>query len=164
MEHLEIERKYLIRMPDASLLSSFPSSRIEQIYILTDDQGRERIRCRESGGKKVFTHTAKKRLSDLTRIEIEDEITEEAYTELAKRKDPDRNVIRKTRYLYDYRRQVFEIDVFPFWVDRALMELELQSEDQQILLPPDITVVRDVTAEKAYTNASIARAVPKETL
>ena len=58
MEHLEIERKYLIRMPDASLLSSFPSSRIEQIYILTDDQGRERIRCRESGGKKVFTHTA----------------------------------------------------------------------------------------------------------
>ena len=44
------------------------------------------------------------------------------------------------------------------------MELELQSEDQQILLPPDITVVRDVTAEKAYTNASIARAVPKETL
>lgn len=164
MEHLEIERKYLIRMPDASLLSSFPSSRIEQIYILTDDQGRERIRCRESGGKKVFTHTAKKRLSDLTRIEIEDEITEEAYTELAKRKDPDRNVIRKTRYLYDYRRQIFEIDIFPFWVDRALMELELQSEDQQILLPPDITVVRDVTAEKAYTNASIARAVPNETL
>ena len=164
MEHLEIERKYLIRMPDASLLSSFPSSRIEQIYILTDDQGRERIRCRESGGKKVFTHTAKKRLSDLTRIEIEDEITEEAYTELAKRKDPDRNVIRKTRYLYDYRRQIFEIDVFPFWMDRALMELELQSEDQQILLPPDITVVRDVTAEKVYTNASIARAVPKETL
>ena len=107
---------------------------------------------------------SKKRLSDLTRIEIEDEITEEAYTELAKRKDPDRNVIRKTRYLYDYRRQIFEIDVFPFWMDRALMELELQSEDQQILLPPDITVVRDVTAEKAYTNASIARAVPKETL
>ena len=79
-------------------------------------------------------------------------------------KDPDRNVIRKTRYLHEYRNQVFEIDMFPFWEDRALMELELSSEDQAILLPPDIAVVRDVTSEKNYTNAAIARSIPYETL
>ena len=45
MEHLEIERKYLIRMPDAALISSLPSSRNEQIYILTAENGQERIRC-----------------------------------------------------------------------------------------------------------------------
>ena len=164
MEHLEIERKYLIRMPDAALLSSLPSSRIEQIYILTAENGRERIRCRETDGKKVFTHTAKKRLSDLTRIEIENEISAEEYRVFSLMKDPDRNVIRKTRYLHEYRNQVFEIDVFPFWEDRALMELELSSEDQAILLPPDIAVVRDVTSEKNYTNAAIARSIPYETL
>lgn len=164
MEHLEIERKYLIRMPDAALLSSLPSSRIEQIYILTAENGRERIRCRETDGKKIFTHTVKQRLSDLTRIEIENEISAEDYHVLSLMKDPDRGVIRKTRYLYDYHKQVFEIDVFPFWEDRALMELELSSEDQVVLLPPDVAVVRDVTAEKDYTNAAIARSIPYETL
>ena len=112
----------------------------------------------------VFTHTAKKRLSDLTRIEIENEISAEMYRDFSLMRDPDRNAIRKTRYLYDYRNQVFEIDVFPFWEDRALMELELSSEDQAILLPPDIAVVRDVTSEKDYTNAAIARSIPYETL
>ena len=164
MEHLEIERKYLIRIPDATLLSSLPSSRIEQIYILTAESRRERIRCRETNGKKIFTHTAKKRLSDLTRIEIENEISAEEYRVLSLMKDPDRSVIRKTRYLYEYRKQVFEIDVFPFWDDRALMEIELSSEDQAILLPPDIAVVRDVTSEKSYTNAAIARSIPYERL
>ena len=163
MEHLEIERKYLIRMPDTSLLASLPSSKIEQIYILTAEGGRDRIRCRMTDGKKVFTHTEKKRLSDLTRIEIENEISAEEYNALSLMKDPDRSVIRKTRFLYEYRKQIFEIDVFPFWQDRALMELELSSEEQQILLPPDITVVRDVTSDKDYTNAAIARSVPYET-
>ena len=164
MEHLEIERKYLIRLPEKHLLDSFSSSQIEQIYILCGEGGRERIRCRETEGKKVYTHTAKKRVSDLTRIEIENEISEEEYRSLMQQKDPGRDVLRKTRYLYPYRGQVFEIDGFPFWHDRALMELELNSEEQPVLLPPDICIIRDVTAEKEYTNASIAKSIPFEKL
>ena len=74
MEHLEIERKYLIRIPDQGFLKSLPSSSIEQAYILNSEGRRERIRCRETDGVKVYTHTVKKRLSDLTRIEQENEI------------------------------------------------------------------------------------------
>ena len=73
MNSLEIERKYLIRMPDASLLLALPCSEIEQIYILSPEGGRERIRRRVFADRVVCTHTVKRRVSDLSRIEIEEE-------------------------------------------------------------------------------------------
>ena len=162
MEHLEIERKYLIRMPEPALLRSLPVSEIEQVYLLTPEGERERIRRRDYGDRTVFTHTAKRRMSDLTRLEIEREITEEQYRMLLAMADPARRPIRKKRYLYDYDAQLFEIDVFPFWDDRALMELEMESEGQEVRLPPEIGIIREVTAEKRYTNSAIAREIPRE--
>ena len=162
MEHFEIERKYLIRMPARELLETLPSSVIEQIYILGPDGTRERIRRREYHDRCVFTHTSKKRVSDVTRIEKEDEISESEYQKMKDRADPTRQALHKVRYLYDYRGQCFELDVFPFWNDRALLELELESEEQTILFPPDIAVLREVTSDKRYTNAAIAREIPFE--
>ena len=162
MEQLEIERRYLIRMPGTALLSRLPSSRIEQVYILSPEGGRERIRRREHGGRAVCTHTVKQRLSELTRIEREEEISEERYSELLSRADPARRTILKTRFIYDYDDQPFEIDVFPFWDDRALMELELHDETQTLRLPPDIGIVREVTFDSRYTNSAIAREIPWE--
>lgn len=164
MEHLEIERKYLIRMPDRALLSCLPSSEIEQVYILSHEGDRERIRRRVYGGGTVYTHTAKTRLSDLTRVETEEEINEERYKELLAFADPSREVIRKKRFIYEYDGQDFEIDIFPFWDDRALMELELGDEEQELRMPPNIEVIREVTAEKGYTNSAIAREIPRETI
>ena len=162
MEHLEIERKYLIRMPAAQLLESLPYSEIEQIYILRPDGARERIRRRVYADGTVFTHTAKRKLSDLTRVENEREIGEAEYREFSALADPSRRPLRKKRYLYEYCGQLFEIDVFPFWEDRALMELELRSEEQEILLPLSIEIIREVTSDGRYTNSAIAREVPRE--
>ena len=162
MEHLEIERKYLIRMPDRALLARLPSSRIEQVYILTPEGKRERIRRRVFPDAAVCTHTVKERLSDLTRIEREEEISEERYRELLLRADPSRQRIRKTRFIYEYAAQPFEIDVFPFWDDRALMELELRDENEELRFPPGIEIIREVSSEGRYTNAAIAREIPRE--
>ena len=164
MDNLEIERKYLIRMPDASLLSALPCSEIEQIYILSPENGRERIRRRVFADRVVFTHTVKQRLSDLSRIELEEEISEERFRELSKRPDPERSPIRKKRYLYGYDDQLFEIDVFPFWDDRALMELELGNEEQEIRLPSAIEIIREVTSDGRYTNSALAREIVRETI
>ncbi|MBR0040358.1 MAG: hypothetical protein IJP64_03160 [Oscillospiraceae bacterium] len=164
MEHLEIERKFLIRMPDASLLERLPVSEIEQVYILTPEGARERIRRRDYGDRTVYTHTAKRRLSDLTRVEIEQEITAENYLELLPLADPLRGPIRKKRYLFDYDAQRFEIDVFPFWDDRALMELELENEKQEIRLPEAIEIIREVSSDGRYTNSAIAREIPRESI
>lgn len=162
MEHLEIERKYLIRMPSAALLASLPSSEIEQVYILSAEGKRERIRRREYPTKTVFTHTAKERLSDLSRVEREEEISEEEYRSLLSAADPKRSVLHKTRYLYRWQDQLFEIDCFPFWNDRALMEIEMSSEEQEIVLPPGIGIIREVSSDGRYTNSAIAREIPRE--
>ena len=164
MEHLEIERKYLIRMTDRELLSESPASAIEQVYILSPEGERERIRRRDYGDRIEYTHTVKKRLNDLSRVEIEEEIDEERYRELLSRADPSRGVIRKKRLIYSFDGQNFEIDVFPFWDDRALMELELEDEEQELRLPPRIAIVREVSSEKNYTNSALAREIPRETL
>lgn len=163
MEHLEIERKYLIRMPEAQLLESLPYSEIEQIYILRSDGARERIRRRVYADGTVFTHTVKQKLSDLTRVEKEREIGDAEYRELSALADPSRKPVRKKRFLYKYHGQLFEIDVFPFWDDRALMELELESEEQEIFLPLSIEIIREVTSDGRYTNSAIAREIPRET-
>lgn len=164
MDNLEIERKYLIRMPDATLLSALPCSEIEQIYILSPERGRERIRRRIFADRVVCTHTVKQRLSDLSRIELEEEISEERFRELSVRADPERSPIRKKRYLYGYDGQLFEIDVFPFWDDRALMELELENEEQEIRLPSAIEIIREVTSDGRYTNSALAREIMRETI
>ena len=114
--------------------------------------------------KVVCTHTVKRRLSDLSRIEIEEEIGEERFRELSERADPARSPIRKKRYLYEYDGQLFEIDVFPFWDDRAVMELELENEEQEIRLPPAIEIVREVTSDGRYTNSALAREIVRETI
>ena len=164
MEHLEIERKYLIRMPDRELLSKLPASEIEQVYILSPEGERERIRRRDYGDRIEYTHTVKKRLNDLSRVEIEEEIDGERYRELLSRADPSCGVIRKKRLIYSFDGQNCEIDVFPFWDDRALMELELDDEEQELRLPPRIAIVREVSSERKYTNSALAREIPRETL
>ena len=72
--------------------------------------------------------------------------------------------VKKTRYLVPFEGHTLEIDVFPFWHDRAFCECELQSEDEPLPLPDWLHVYREVTADPRYTNRALARAVPDDTL
>ena len=38
-------------------------------------------------------------------------------------------------YYYQIENQYFEIDVYPFWSDKAIMEIELRDEDEKIVFP-----------------------------
>lgn len=161
----EIERKYLIRYPDMELLNSrAEKTEITQIYLKTRDGRTERVRKRGFDGAYVYTHTQKTRISDVKRIELEREISEEEYTHLLEDADPARSVIQKDRYCLAYREQMFEIDVYPFWNDRAIMEIELDDEGQEIIFPPEIQIIREVTSDKRYTNSSLAKQVPYDSI
>lgn len=156
----EIERKFLIRMPDLGFLNTAGKmSHIEQTYLKTDE-GRARVRKRGRDGEYTYTHTVKKRISDLRRIEQEREISADEYEQLLALADPDMNVIYKDRYCVNYMGQLLEIDVFPFYSDRAFLEIELSDESQQIHIPPWLDVIKEVTEDKRYTNAALARIVP----
>ena len=66
--------------------------------------------------------------------------------------------------MLEYRGQNFEIDIYPFWSDRAIMEIELEDECQAVDFPPEIDIIKEVTEDKRYTNSSIAREIPVEDL
>ena len=70
--------------------------------------------------------------------------------------DPDKNTIIKDRYCFLYEGQYFELDVFRFWDDRAFLELELKSENQEYKLPPEIKVIEDVSDDYHYKNSYLA--------
>ena len=159
--HYDIERKYLIRMPDRSWLErEAEGSEIIQTYLLAAPGTTERVRKRGRDGVYVCTHTTKTKLSDLRRVELEEEIPEEEYERLLGRADPDRRVIRKTRWCFRYEGQLFELDVFPFWDDRAYLEIELRDESQEVRLPPALAIIREVTEDPRYTNAALSVEIP----
>jgi len=71
--------------------------------------------------------------------------------------DPSMHPIRKTRYCLTWDNQYFEIDVYPFWDDRAIVEIELRDENTPIRFPKALKVIREVTEDESYKNASLAR-------
>ena len=76
--HYEIERKFLIRMPDpAWLRREAEGTEITQTYLLAPPGVSERVRRRGRDGDFVYTHTVKQKLTDLRRIEDEEEIDAE---------------------------------------------------------------------------------------
>lgn len=157
----EIERKFLIAYPDLQYLAEKARrSHIVQTYLASENGRSSRVRKRSDGEKTVYTFTEKQHITAVRRMEYEREISETEYAELLKKADRSRNPIEKDRYCLDYAGQMFEIDVYPFFTDRAIMELELSDEAQTILFPPEIKVIREVTEDNRYTNAAFARKIP----
>ena len=158
-EPMEIERKFLIEYPDLKWLESTPSCRkvdIIQTYLSAREGDEVRVRQRGENGSYVYFKTLKRRVSETTRIEVEQRLSQDEYLRLLMEADPARRPIRKTRYCLTYDSQYFEIDVYPFWQDKAIMELELTDEKQEICFPKKLKVIREVTDDESYSNARLA--------
>jgi len=162
---LEIEHKYLVRMPDAAWLSSRPSCRIlsmVQTYLVGAAAETHRVRRTQEGERITYVETRKRRISALSATEEERSLTPQEYEVLLRSADPTRHPIEKTRYRWPYEGHVMELDVYPFWQDRAILEIEVAREDEAVSLPPELTVVAEVTADKRYKNVNLARVVPND--
>lgn len=159
-EPLEIERKFLIEYPDIAWLEKLPNCRrveIVQTY-LTSAEGEElRVRRRGEGEHFIYTLTAKRKPVGAKRIEVERRLSRDEYLERLQEADPHRHPIEKTRYCLTYKNQYFEIDIYPFWQDRAIVELELCDERDEIKMPPELKIIREVTEDAAYKNSALAK-------
>ena len=159
-EPYEIERKFLIEYPDLAWLEAQPTCRrveIIQTYLRSDENEEIRIRQRGVNGSYIYFKTVKRRISDTKRIEIEDRLSAEEYLTLLMDADTSRHQIRKNRYCLTYDTHYFEIDIYPFWDDKAIMEIELNDENAQFSIPSEITVIREVTDDPAYKNSALAK-------
>ena len=158
-EPLEIERKFLIKYPDLKQLAEMKLCRkipITQAYLTTPEEGRFRVRKRGEGADVLYIKTIKHKINDLKRIEIESYISEEEYYAYLDRKDCVEGIISKDRYCLVWDARYFELDVYPFWKDRATLELELTDENEEFSLPDFVDPIRDVSFEKEYRNKYLA--------
>ena len=156
----EIERKFLIEMPDIEYLESLPNCekvRIVQTYLNSSDDEEVRVRQRGNNGTYTYSKTRKINVDSMKRIEVETRLTQEEYINELLNADPTRGQIVKDRYCLCYKNQYFEIDIYPFWNDRAIVEIELISEDQKIELPDFINVIDEVTDDINFKNSEIAK-------
>ena len=97
--------------------------------------------------------TAKRSIGGFTREEDERTITAEEFAEL---KTKAFCGLEKTRYKIPYGGRILEIDVYPFWKDRCVLEIELESEEGKYTLPEWAEVIADVSEDGEYTNYSLA--------
>ena len=158
-EPLEIERKFLIKYPDVHWLETLPNCRkvdIIQTYLTANKGDELRIRQRGENGSYIYYKTLKRRISDTTRTEVEERLSQKEYLQLMMEADPAKRPIRKTRYCLTYDNQYFEIDVYPFWPDKAIVEIELSDENAGIHLPKELKIIKEVTDDPGYQNAALA--------
>jgi CYTH domain-containing protein len=162
-EPLEIENKYLVRRPNLNQLvkecGAVPIA-IEQIYI-DKEKKRARIRKRGQGKSFIYYCTVKQNIGRGVAAEYEDRISRMMYDYLLKNhRDLSRDIIRKTRYCFLWENQYFELDVFATPTSASkltLMEIELEEVNQNVVLPPFIDIIKDVTGNSRYANSSIAK-------
>lgn len=162
---IETERKFLIYMPCLDTLCAQPEIRIQEItqtYLLTDGKKNARIRKINECDNISYIKTVKERISTLSCYEEEKEINEEQYLELLKYADKEKQSINKTRYSFRYGRHIIEIDIYSFWNDRATLEIELKSEDEEFSIPAFIKVVKEVSTDKRYKNTNLAKSIPQD--
>jgi CYTH domain-containing protein len=162
-KHCEIERKYLIRYPDVRTLKAQKGVQqweIVQIYLTVSGPGEtRRIRQVVSGGEIKYYKTFKKRLTDLSNEEDEGEIDQLEYIHLCQEQQPGCKPVGKTRYRIPYEGHILEFDIYPFWDDRAILEIELEHENEGAAIPEYVRIIRDVSADPAYKNRSLAENV-----
>ncbi len=159
-EALTIERKFLVEYPDLQWLEKLPDCRrleISQMYLPAREGEELRIRCREENGSRIYYKTLKRRVSEYKRIEIEERLTQGEYLSMMQNADPDAQPMRKTRYCLNYEGQYFEIDLYPFWKDQAIVEIELSDKGDEIHMPDGLKVIREVTGDPVYKNAALAK-------
>ena len=159
-EPFEIERKFLIEYPDLELLGKLDNCRrveIIQTYLNSDGNDEIRVRQRGENGHYIYVKTTKRFVTNMKRVEIEKRLSQDEYIKLLMDADTTRHPIRKDRYCITYDSQYFELDVYPFWNDKAIIEIELNDENAPIKFPDFIHIIKEVTHDSEYKNSYLAR-------
>lgn len=153
-DDVEIERKWLINKDNIKYdLSTAKVYEIEQTYINFSPE----IRVRRVNGSQ-YSFTLKKNMSDngLIRDEVDFLITEDEYNELISKKVE--NTIFKTRYKLLDQGFVVTIDIFKGELEGlAYMEIEFANKEEAETYQTPEWVIKDVTDDIRYKNASLAK-------
>ena len=155
VDTLEIEKKWIINKDNILYdLSDSEITKIEQTYICFSPE----IRVRKINDGEEYTFTVKTNMTadGLIRNEMEENITEEEYNSLIKKKEG--NTIYKTRYQFLYEDNIYAIDIFEGELEGlAYLEIEFTSKEEADNFEAPDWVTKDVTNDIRYKNGFLAR-------
>ncbi len=154
-DDVEIEKKWLIKQEDIPYnLSNAEIFEIEQTYINFSPE----IRVRRINGGQEYTFAVKTNMTSdgMIRNEMEENITEEEYNNLVKKKEG--NTIHKTRYQFLDGNYLVAIDIFSAELKGlAYMEIEFVNKEEANNFKTPSWVIKDVTDDVRYKNGHLAR-------
>ena len=170
---LEIERKFLVTLPPMARLKTLgviSEVDIVQTYLKSVNDKVER-RVRQRGTKEngfTFFYTEKYSAKDkdgnvYARYEKEEKISERQYLNYLLEADTSLHQIVKKRICFVYEKQFFELDIYPCEPYKAILEIEVNSLDIPVFIPPMLTGHKEpveVTDNPAYKNYNLAKKMP----
>lgn len=156
---MEIERKWLIDINNIPYnLNDYDHLVIEQAYISFNPT----IRIRKISNLNEYILTIKSSSKDngLSRLEYEINISKQEYDDLILKKEG--IALNKTRYRVNDNNYLLEIDLFHNeYEGLAYMEIEFETVEQaNSYVAPD-WVIRELTYDHDFTNASLAKRLIK---
>lgn len=166
---IEIERKFLVKFPKSwsALAELFDGiidvKRIVQTY-LKPEPGEQAGRVRKTvegltgDTDTVYHFNQKKPTGDTgSHEETEFEISEKEYQKYMKNSNPEKCSVEKTRFVFNWHDQVFELDLFKGHLKGlAILEIELDHKDDPVEIPEFLPVVKEITKDKRYSNYDLA--------
>lgn len=168
MSKLEIENKYLVKPPEswsnlAQLLDGVVDiKRISQAYLKpkgTEPSARIRKTVEGLVGdiNTVYHYNQKKPVEKGVHKESEHEISKPEYDSLLKEIRPDKFILEKIRFVFNYKDQTFELDIFKGPLKGlAILEIELENKDDEVILPPFLDIIKEVTTDDKYNNFNLS--------
>lgn len=174
MTHMEIEVKFQIYKPDfnvlAKLYGPLTKYHITQAYLVSPNnyiERRVRRKANLSTGEIKYTYTVKRNILEDTKVreETEEEIN---YTQYKNYIDTARDlncaILDKERTVFEYKGNTIEIDEYSNDSNFTVLEIELSSENQSFSIPKEISLIKNLTGCKSYSNHSLARKFLQETV
>ena len=87
---------------------------------------------------------------------MEERLTQRGYKEMLEEAGDALQLLHKTRCSLQYDGQQFNVNIYPFWKDKAIVKIELNEENGEVRLPPELRLIREVTGEVEYKDYSLA--------
>lgn len=150
-----VEKKYLIKMPDINQLIKNKQCRkvhVKQHYLIDETkQEKEKIVLRRENNKNFYYKVNKK-----DNVKYSKSISADQYINKLEDENNKFYHIYKDRYYYIYDSRCIKIDVFPFWKDKAILEVDILNDRENIKFPKFIEVIEEVTDNEKYKNYYLA--------
>ena len=150
-----VEKKYLISMPDIEQLIKNKHCRkvhVKQHYLIDEtNKEKEKIVLRRENKRNFYYKVNKK-----NNVKYSHSITADEYINKLEDENKKYYNIYKDRYYYIFDSRCIKIDIFPFWKDKAILEVDILNNRENIKLPKFINVIEEVTDNEKYKNYYLA--------